>query len=153
MEKVYRRYSRGFKQAVVAEVNSGQYTVLEASKVYDVRFQQIYRWMKQYGGPGAQRRIVRIEMPDERNRILKLEQEKQALEKALAQAQLKIMTLEATLEVLEERTGQRVKKRPTRHYRTAPEAASNGKRGLSDAWDLPAGGVSVCRTAAQAAGG
>ena len=50
-------------------------------------------------------------MPDERNRILKLEQEKQALEKALAHAQLKIMTLEATLEVLEERTGQRVKKK------------------------------------------
>lgn len=111
MEKVIRHYSSAFKQAVVADVTSGQYTVREAARVHDVPFQVIYRWLKQYGGPSAQTRIVRIEMPDEQSRILKLEQEKQALEKALAQAQLKIMTLEATLEVLEERTGQRVKKK------------------------------------------
>ncbi|MCX6144163.1 MAG: transposase [Ignavibacteriales bacterium] len=111
MEKVLRRFSTAFKQAVVADVRSGQYTVLEASRIHEIHFAIIYRWMKHYGGPGSQTRIVRIEMPDERNRILKLEQEKQALEKALAQAQLKIMTLEATLEVLEERTGQRIKKK------------------------------------------
>jgi transposase-like protein len=111
MEKILHRYSISFKQAVVADVTSGQYTVLEAARIHDIKFQMIYRWLKQYGGPGSQTRIVRIEMPDERNRILKLEQEKQALEKALAHAQLKIMTLEATLEVLEERTGQRVKKK------------------------------------------
>jgi predicted RNase H-like nuclease (RuvC/YqgF family) len=50
-------------------------------------------------------------MPEERKRLKELERDKQALEKALAQAQVKIMTLEATLEVLEERTGQRVKKK------------------------------------------
>ena len=111
MEKVLHRYSTAFKQAVVADVTSGQYTVLEAARIHDLKFQLIYRWLKQYGGPGSQTRIVRIEMPGEHNRILELEKEKQALEKALAQAQLKIMTLEATLEVLEERTGQRIKKK------------------------------------------
>ena len=111
MEKMIRRYSIAFKQAVVADVTSGQYTVSEAARIHEVGFGLIYRWMKQLGGPGSQTRTVRIEMPDEGSRILKLEQEKQALEKALAHAQLKIMTLEATLEVLEERTGQRVKKK------------------------------------------
>jgi transposase-like protein len=111
MEKVVRQYSSAYRQAVVADVTSGQYTVREAARVHDVPYQDIYRWLKRYGGPSAQTRIVRISMPDERSRILKLEQEKQALEKALAHAQLKIMTLEATLEVLEERTGQRVKKK------------------------------------------
>jgi len=111
MERVIHRYSTAFKQAVVADVTSGQYTVLEAARVHEIKFQMIYRWLKQYGGVGSQTRIVRIEMPEERSRILKLEKEKQALEKALAQAQLKIMTLEATLEVLEERTGQRIKKK------------------------------------------
>lgn len=111
MEKVVRQYSSAFREAVVADVTSGQYTVREAARVHDVPYQDIYRWLKRYGGPSAQTRIVRIQMPDERSRILKLEHEKQALEKALAHAQLKIMTLEATLEVLEERTGQRVKKK------------------------------------------
>lgn len=111
MEKIIHRYSTAFKQAVVADVASGQYTVSEAARIHDVRFQLIYRWLKHYGSPGSHTRIVRITMPDEQSRILKLEKDKQALEKALAQAQLKIMTLEATLEVLEERTGQRVKKK------------------------------------------
>ena len=111
MRQTVRSYSTAYRQAGGADVTSGQYTVREAARVHDVPYQDIYRWLKRYGGPSAQTRIVRIEMPDERNRILKLEQEKQALEKALAQAQLKIMTLEATLEVLEERTGQRLKKK------------------------------------------
>ena len=51
-------------------------------------------------------------MPDERNRIKQLEQEKRALESALAQAQMKILFLESTVEVLEEQTGQRTKKKP-----------------------------------------
>ena len=79
METIIRRYSTAFKQAVVADVTSGQYTVLEAARIHDVHYGMIYRWLKQYGGPGSQTRIVRIEMPDERSRILKLEQEKQAL--------------------------------------------------------------------------
>lgn len=111
MEKIIRRFSIAFKQAVVAEVTSGQYTVLEAGRIHDVHFGVVYRWLKQYATAASRTRIMRIEMPDEQNRVLKLEKEKQALEKALAQAQLKIMTLEATLEVLEERTGQRVKKK------------------------------------------
>ncbi|MFN0156766.1 MAG: transposase [Bacteroidota bacterium] len=125
MEKTIRRYSIAFKQAVVADVVSGQYTVLEAARVHDIGFSMIYQWKKQYGGPGSQTRIVRIEMPDEPKRILKLEQEKQALEKALAQAQLKIMTLEATLEVLEERTGQRVKKKTDTLF---SRGSDNGER-------------------------
>ena len=84
MEKVIRRYSTAFKQAVVADVASGLYTVQEAARVHDVHFGIVYRWLKQYGGPGFHTRIVRIEMPDEQSRILKLEKDKQALEKALA---------------------------------------------------------------------
>ena len=50
-------------------------------------------------------------MPNERNGLKELEKKNRELEKALAHAQLKIMTLEATLEVLEEKTGQTVKKK------------------------------------------
>jgi predicted RNase H-like nuclease (RuvC/YqgF family) len=50
-------------------------------------------------------------MPDEASRVKQLEKEKQALESALAQAQLKIITLEATLEVIEENTRTAAKKK------------------------------------------
>jgi predicted RNase H-like nuclease (RuvC/YqgF family) len=50
-------------------------------------------------------------MPDEASKVKQLEKEKQALESALAQAQLKIITLEATLEVIEENTKAAAKKK------------------------------------------
>jgi len=111
MEHTIRRYSIAYKQAIVADVESGRYTVLEIARLHQIGFPTVYKWMKRFGGPDTQTRIVRIEMPEERKRLKELERDKQALEKALAQAQVKIMTLEATLEVLEERTGQRVKKK------------------------------------------
>ena len=36
MSKVLRRYSEAFKRSVVAEVESGRYTVLEAAAVHEV---------------------------------------------------------------------------------------------------------------------
>ena len=50
-------------------------------------------------------------MPTERDRIKELEQEKRALESALAQAHMKIIVLESTVEVLEGKTGVRDKKK------------------------------------------
>ena len=50
-------------------------------------------------------------MPDERNRIKELEKEKRTLESALAQAHMKILLLESTVEVLEEKAGVRIKKK------------------------------------------
>jgi len=105
MVRVLRRFGEAFKRSVVAEVESGRYTVLEAASAHQIHFQTIYTWMKRLGGPDSQTRIMRIEMPDERNRIKELEKEKRALESALAQAHMKIILLESTVEVLEEKTG------------------------------------------------
>lgn len=111
MPKVIRRYSEAFKRSVVADVESGRYTVLEAAAVHQIHFTSVYQWLKQLGGTDSQTRIMRIEMPNERDRIKELEKEKRALESALAQAHLKIVQLESTVEVLEEKTGVKLKKK------------------------------------------
>lgn len=82
MGKVIRRYSEAFKRSVVAEVESGRYTVLEAATAHQVHFASIYQWLKQLGSPDTHSRIMRIEMPNERDRIKELEKEKRALESA-----------------------------------------------------------------------
>jgi len=112
MGTVVRRYSDAFKRAVVADVDSGRYTVKEAAAAHQIHFVLIYKWLRQLGSPESRRRIVRIEMPDEANRIKQLEEEKRALESALAKAHMKILLLESTVEVLEERAGRDAKKKP-----------------------------------------
>ena len=111
MNKVLRRYSEAFKRCVVAEVESGQYTALQAASAHGVNFTSVYKWLKDFGRADSQTRLMRIEMPEERNRIKELEKEKRTLESALAQAHMKILLLESTVEVLEEKIGQRNKKK------------------------------------------
>lgn len=113
MVRVLRRYSEAFKRSVVADVESGRYTALEAAAAHQVHFVSVYKWLKTLGGPDSHNRIVRIEMPNERDRIKDLEREKRALESALAQAHMKIILLESTVEVLEEKAGQTKKKTDT----------------------------------------
>lgn len=96
------RYSLAFKQKVITEIAEGIYSISESSRVYKVSTKSIYNWLKGFGKDHLINRIVRIEMRDEADRIRELEKEKKELESALAQAQLKIITLESTIESAEE---------------------------------------------------
>lgn len=125
MVKVLHHYSEAFKRSVVADVEAGRYTVLEAASAHQVHFTSVYAWVKKMGKPDIQTRIMRFEMPNERQRIKELEKEKRALESALAQAHMKILLLESTVEVLEEKTGVKVKKKtdtPSSDESTAKES-------------------------------
>jgi len=106
-----RRYSTAFRRQLVADIHFGKYTVFSASRVYGIGYSTVQRWWKQHTHPDKWPTTLRIQMPDEASRVKQLEKEKQALESALAQAQLKIITLEATLEVIEENTKAAAKKK------------------------------------------
>lgn len=96
------RYSMAFKQKIVSEIENGIYKISDASRVYNVSDVSIYAWLRQFGKGHLFNHIVRIQMRDEADRIKELEQEKKKLESALAQAHLKIITLESTIECAEE---------------------------------------------------
>jgi transposase len=95
------RYSLAFKQKVISEIESGIYSISDASRVYDVSNRSIYTWLEKFNKDHLFNRIVRIQMRDETSRIKELEKQKKQLESALAQAHLKILTLESTIESAE----------------------------------------------------
>jgi transposase-like protein len=96
------RYSLAFKQKVISEIEEGNYSLSAAMRVYGVSKQSIYNWLRKLGKDHLINRIVRIEMRGEADRIKELEKDKQRLETALAQAHLKILVLESTIESAEE---------------------------------------------------
>ena len=97
------RYSLSFKQKIISEIESGIYKISEAERVYGVSDFSIYKWLRQFGKDHLINRTVRVEMRGESDRIKELEKEKQKLETALAQAHLKILVLESTMESAEEK--------------------------------------------------
>ena len=79
----------------------------EAKRLYDITGgDTIERWIKKLGKNHLLNKVVRIEMTDEVSRLKRLEKEKRELESALAQAHLRIVTLEKTIEVIESKYGE-----------------------------------------------
>jgi len=102
-DRVIIRYSAAFKQKVVQEIESGQLSLAEARRIYDISgTHTIQRWLRKYGKSHLLPKIIRVAMKDEKDRIKELEREKRALESALANAHLKIVSLEALIESAEE---------------------------------------------------
>lgn len=114
------RYSEAFRQKVVSEIENGKLTVSEAQKLYDIRGgETIQSWIKKLGKSHLLNKVVHIQMRDEMDKIKELEKQKRELESALAQAHLKIITLESSVKVLEEKSGVKLKKK------TNSESSSN----------------------------
>ena len=97
-----RRYSLSFKQYVVSLIETGELSIERIRKRYDIRGScTIQHWIKQFGKPHLLPQMVRIQMPDEIDRIKQLEREKQALESALATSHMKILMLESLIDQVE----------------------------------------------------
>lgn len=101
------RYSQKFKERVLSDIEEKGLTQSEVKRKYGIRGEAtISNWMKQYGKTQFLNRIVRIEMPNEirPNDVIKqLKNEKQQLESALAQAQLKILAYETMMDLAEKK--------------------------------------------------
>lgn len=103
-DRTVKRYSVAFKQKVISEIESGQLTVAEAKRIYDISGgQTVQSWLRKYGKDHLLSKVIRVSMKDEKDKLKELEREKQKLESALANAHLKIVSLEALLESAEER--------------------------------------------------
>ena len=115
MVKAQIRYSEAFKNKVLQEIEEGHLSQAEVRRKYGLKYNMtIRRWIKQLGKKHLLNRTVRIEMPDEINPsdiIKQLKAEKQQLESALAQSQLKVICLESLVEVAEEQYGIDIKKK------------------------------------------
>lgn len=110
--KTFVKYSLAFKQKVVREIEEGKLSQSEASKLYNIKGgSTIQKWIKKMGKNYLLNKIVRIELTDEVNMLKQREKEKRELESALAQAHLKIMSLEKMLELAGREYGEDIKKK------------------------------------------
>jgi len=109
--KLIIRYSTAFKQKVVSEIESGKITIAKANKIYDIKGSHtVQNWIKKFGKNHLLSKVMRVEMKNEHDRIKELEKQNQLLESALAQAHLKIICLESSVECVEEHYNIDVKK-------------------------------------------
>ena len=84
------RYSEGFKRARVAEYESGEFSVLEMSKLYKLAPWSIYTWIHKYSLYNEKGYKIVEEKSSSSHRLKELESRIKELERALGQKQIKL---------------------------------------------------------------
>lgn len=92
MARAQMSFSPEVKRAIVEELESGQLSLREAAERGHTSVGRVQQWLKEYGRYQPKRDIVEVVMKSEQERIA-------ALEKALAEAHLKLLVHEKIIEL------------------------------------------------------
>lgn len=104
--KTIIRYSESFKLEVIRKLEEGSMSHGEIRNHYGIKGSEtLNKWLRKYGKDNLLNRVVRVEKPNEKSRLKALEDENKKLKEALADAYLRKITAESTLEVAAEMMG------------------------------------------------
>lgn len=116
MDNIRRRHSESLIRAIVKEVESGSLSRADASREYGVAKCVLQNWLTEYGRFKPKRSVVEIVMKSEKEKIAELE-------KALAEAHLKIRVYDEILTEADKRYKLDLKK----SFGIPPSESSGGK--------------------------
>lgn len=114
MERAHHRYSAELKQRLVEEIEQGQLSLREAARDAQTSVTMVQKWLEEYGRFKPKRDVVEVVMKSEQDKIA-------ALEKALAEAHLKLRVYDELIN----RANQRYKTDLKKSFGMTPLAAAS----------------------------
>jgi transposase-like protein len=135
MTRALHHYSPELKQRLVEEIEAGHLSLREAARDAQTTVTLVQKWLEEYGRFQPKRDIVEVVMKSEQARIA-------ALEKALAEAHLKLQVYDELITQANKRYKTDIKKnfgtpRPTPSVRATPAPPSPPSAGSSTAPAMP----------------
>lgn len=103
-ERRRRRFSEVFKQEQVALIEAGKVTIKHVSVLYEVKLENVRRWVKKYGKIELSPSIL-IQSPDEINRIKELENATSNQKRIIGEQQIRILYLEEVVRLAKVKLG------------------------------------------------
>lgn len=96
---IRRSFSEEYKRTLVNEFESGNFTVLQLSRLHNVGFQCIYNWIRKYSTISQPETVI-IEMKKSSTQKLKqMEKQIKELHQILGQKQIKLDYLEKIIDL------------------------------------------------------
>jgi transposase-like protein len=110
IQKLVYNYSTAFKLQVIEQLESGRFSsISEAREHYGIRGDNTIRlWLRKYGKNHLCPRIVRVEMPDEKDQIKQLKKQIKQLQQMLGRKDAEKAISEAFLDIACEKLGEDV---------------------------------------------
>jgi transposase len=110
-ERRKRTFSEEFKRQKVKEIERKQTSVLQVSKAYQVRPNNVYKWMDKYSVKDKNGVRLVVEMESETKRVLALMQKVAELERIVGQKQIVIDFQNKMIELAEQEYQVDIKKK------------------------------------------
>lgn len=124
-ERALHRYSEELKRRIVEEIEGGHLSIREASRETRAGVTQVQKWLDEYGRFKPKRDVVEVVMKSEQDKI-------NELEKALAEAHLKIRVYDELIRQADKRYKTDLKKSfGTRLPESSAESVVAAKLGKS----------------------
>jgi transposase len=92
-------YSEEFRKQIVKDIESGNCTVLQASREYDINRQTVYNWLYNYSHHLKKNKILVVEQQSEQYKRKELEQKLKDLEAIVGRKQIEIDMLNQLIEI------------------------------------------------------
>jgi transposase-like protein len=105
-QKIVVTYSTSFKMQVIEDIESGRFSINGAGVHYGVKGNHtISGWLKKYGKNHLCPKVIRVEKPNEKDRIKELKDRIKELEFALGKTQAKKVLGDSFLAIACEKLG------------------------------------------------
>ena len=110
IQRLVYSYSTAFKRQVIEQLESGRFSSInEAKEHYGIRGDNtVNLWLRKYGRNHLCPKIVRVEMPDEKDQIRALKKQIKQLQQVLGRKEAQNALNEAFLEIACEKLGEDV---------------------------------------------
>lgn len=119
-ERRRRIFSEEFKKQKVQEIERKQTTISEVSKAYQVRYNNVWKWLMKYGTVSKKGVRLVVEMESEAKKLISLQAQVAELERIVGQKQLMIDFQAKMIELAEQEYGVDIKKK----FETRPSFTS-----------------------------
>lgn len=103
-ERRRRRFSEAFRKEQVALIESGKVTIAQVARMYQVKGDNVKRWVEKYGTKELPKQII-VHSSSDYNRLSELEKENKELYGMIGEMQVNIKYLEALITIAKQKLG------------------------------------------------
>ena len=103
-ERRKRRFTDSFKKEQVALIDRGKTTVAEIARLYQVKSQNVWNWVRKYSKSAVAEPLI-VGSRDDYDHLRVLERENKSLKQYIGEQQMRVVYLEELLSLAKDRLG------------------------------------------------
>lgn len=115
-ERRRRRFTEAFRKEQVELIESGQATIAEVSRRYEVKADSVTKWLKKYGKQKREEGQILVGSQRDFDRLAHLEKDYQSLQVLFGEQQIHLVRLRKLLDIAKAELGEDFEKKVNSHY-------------------------------------